>query len=32
MAARGYDFVTAASDITLLRDAALAQLAEMRGT
>jgi 4-hydroxy-2-oxoheptanedioate aldolase len=32
MAARGYDFVTAASDITLLRDAALAQLEEMRGT
>lgn len=32
MAARGYDFVTAASDITLLRDSALAQLAEMRGT
>ena len=32
MTARGYDFVTAASDITLLRDAALAQLAEMRGT
>lgn len=31
MAARGYDFVTAASDITLLRDAALAQLKEMRG-
>jgi len=32
MTVRGYDFVTAASDITLLRDAALAQLAEMRGT
>ena len=32
MAARGYDFVTAASDTTLLRDAALAQLVEMRGT
>lgn len=32
MTARGYDFVTAASDITLLRDAALAQLAKMRGT
>lgn len=31
MAERGYDFVTAASDITLLRDAALAQLKEMRG-
>jgi len=30
MAVRGYDFVTAASDITLLRDAALAQLVEMR--
>jgi 2-keto-3-deoxy-L-rhamnonate aldolase RhmA len=30
MAARGYDFVTAASDITLLRDAALAQLKDMR--
>lgn len=32
MAARGYDFVTAASDITLLRDAALAQLKIMRET
>jgi 2-keto-3-deoxy-L-rhamnonate aldolase RhmA len=32
MAARGYDFVTAASDITLLRDAALAQLKEMKGS
>lgn len=32
MAARGYDFVTAASDITLLRDAALAQLKDMRGS
>lgn len=31
MAARGYDFITAASDITLLRDAALAQLKDMRG-
>lgn len=31
MAKRGYDFVTAASDVTLLRDAALAQLKEMRG-
>jgi len=31
MAARGYDFVTAASDITLMRDAALAQLTAMRG-
>lgn len=31
MAARGYDFVTAASDITLMRDGALAQLKEMRG-
>jgi len=31
MAARGYDFVTAASDVTLMRDAALAQLREMRG-
>lgn len=31
MAGRGYDFVTAASDITLLRDAALAQLKDMRG-
>lgn len=31
MAGRGYDFVTAASDITLLRDAALGQLKEMRG-
>lgn len=31
MANRGYDFVTAASDITLLRDAALGQLKEMRG-
>lgn len=31
MASRGYDFVTAASDITLLRDAALGQLKEMRG-
>jgi len=30
MASRGYDFITAASDIALLRDAALAQLAEMR--
>jgi 2-keto-3-deoxy-L-rhamnonate aldolase RhmA len=30
MAARGYDFVTAASDITLMRDAALAQLKEMQ--
>lgn len=30
MAARGYDFVTASSDITLLRDAALAQLKDMR--
>jgi 4-hydroxy-2-oxoheptanedioate aldolase len=31
MAARGYDFVTTASDVTLLRDAAVAQLREMRG-
>lgn len=31
MTARGYDFVTAASDISLLRDAALAQLKDMRG-
>jgi 4-hydroxy-2-oxoheptanedioate aldolase len=30
MASRGYDFVTASSDITLMRDAALAQLADMR--
>lgn len=30
MARRGYDFVTAASDVTLLRDAALAQLRQMR--
>lgn len=31
MAKRGYDFVTASSDISLLRDAALAQLKEMKG-
>jgi len=31
MAARGYDFVTAASDVTLMRDAAFSQLREMRG-
>jgi len=31
MAECGYDFITAASDITLLRDAAVAQLKEMRG-
>ena len=32
MAAIGYDYVTADSDVTLLRDVALAQLKEMRGT
>jgi len=32
MTARGYDFVTAASDISLLRDAALTQLKDMRGS
>lgn len=32
MAAIGYDYVTADSDVTLLRDSALAQLKEMRGT
>jgi 2-keto-3-deoxy-L-rhamnonate aldolase RhmA len=30
MVSRGYDFVTASSDITLMRDAALAQLADTR--
>lgn len=31
MVSRGYNFITAASDITLLRDAAVGQLREMRG-